>query len=110
MELYYKDLISKDSSLDKLVDDLMLVVQGTTDLAKASGGALPGESQQELTTRLQRLKDAALRLREGARAGAQAVDRTVRRHPYGAAGLALALGIVAGAPLSRRARGAEKGS
>ncbi len=110
MELYYKDLISKDSSLDKLVDDLMLVVQGANDFTKASGGTLPGETQQELTTRLQRLKDACVRLREGARASAQAVDRTVRQHPYSAAGLAFALGVVAGALLSRRSRGADDGS
>jgi len=31
MELYYKDLISEDASLEKLVDDLMLVVQGAND-------------------------------------------------------------------------------
>ena len=37
MEVYFKELISKDSSLDKLVDDLERVVQGADDLAKSIG-------------------------------------------------------------------------
>ena len=37
MELYYRDLISKDASLEKLVDNLMLVVQGAEEFAEATG-------------------------------------------------------------------------
>ena len=33
MEVYFKELISKDASLNKLVDDLQRVVQGVDQLA-----------------------------------------------------------------------------
>ena len=35
MEVYYKELISADASLDKLVDELTRVVQGADELAEA---------------------------------------------------------------------------
>ena len=40
MEVYFKQLISKDASLDKLVDDLERVVQGADDFAKSLGDKL----------------------------------------------------------------------
>jgi ElaB/YqjD/DUF883 family membrane-anchored ribosome-binding protein len=101
MELYYKDLISEDSSLEELVDDLVLVVQGAEEFAQASGANLEPGLKEELTTRLQRLKEACRRVEKRAVAGAQATDKLLRRHPYSCAGAAFVLGVIAAVLLTR---------
>src|SRR5262245_46921232 len=95
MELYYKDLISKEASLEKLVDDLVLLVQGANEFAEAAGAALTSRPE-ELTTKLQRLKEGCERLKQGAISSAQATDKLLRRHPYSSIGFAFALGLAAG--------------
>jgi len=102
MELYYKDLISEEASLEKLVDDLMRVVQGVEELAQAAG-ANPAElGAEELTSRLSRLKESCSRLKDRTVATARSADKMVRDHPYASLGWAFAFGLLAGAVLSRR--------
>ena len=95
MELYYKDLISKDSSLEKLVDDLMLVVQGADELAQAAGATLDNFDKEEITSRLQRLKLGYQQMRQRAIEGALAADKLMRRYPYSMAGFGFAAGLLA---------------
>ncbi|HLH55116.1 MAG TPA: hypothetical protein VKY92_16030 [Verrucomicrobiae bacterium] len=102
MELYYKDLISKDASLEKLVDDLMLVVQGADELAQAAGSRLGELETKEITSRLQQLKAGVQRLRQHAVEGAVAADKLMRRNPYSTAGVAFACGLIAAALFYRR--------
>lgn len=102
MELYYKDLISKDASLEKLVDDLTLVVQGANELAQAAGVNLSPAHQEELADRLARLKAGCHRIKEQAISSAQAADKVLRANPYSALGLAFVLGLIAGALITRR--------
>jgi ElaB/YqjD/DUF883 family membrane-anchored ribosome-binding protein len=102
MELYYKDLISKESTLEKLVDDLMLVVQGADELAQAAGGKLGQVEKEEITSQLEQLKAGCQRLRQHAIEGALAADKFMRRYPYSTAGLAFACGLLAGRYLFRR--------
>ena len=102
MELYYKDLISEDASLERLVDDLMLVVQGANEFAEAAGASLPQINQEEIHTRLQRLKENCRRIKEQAVAGAVATDKVLRNHPYSSLGLAFACGLLAGTLVSRK--------
>lgn len=97
MELYFKDLISKEASLEKLVDDLARVVQGADDIAKAVGQNLSEESREEVATRLDRLKASCRRLAEQAVSGGRATDRLVRRHPYSSLGIVFAAGLLVGA-------------
>src|SRR5688572_30642172 len=101
MELYYKDLISKDASLEKLVDDLMLLVQGANEIAEAAGATLAGAPAKDLATRLERLKESCQRLKAQAISGARATDKVLRRHPYSSIGFAFAAGMVAGLLLKR---------
>jgi len=103
MELYYRDLISEEASLEKLVDDLMLVVQGANDFAEAAGAHLPYSRQQEIQTRLQRLKEGCQRIRNQAVSTARATDKLLRRYPYSAFGFAFACGLLL-ATLRRRKR------
>jgi len=96
MELYYKDLISEEASLEKLVDDLMLVVQGADEFVRATGAGLQGEKKEEITTGLQRLKAGCQRVQRQAIASALAADKVLRQYPYSTVGFAFAMGLLAG--------------
>lgn len=110
MELYYRDLISDETSLEELVDDLMRVVQGAGELAEVASADLGQERRQELTGRLNRLREVARRIKLRAADGAQATDRVVRRYPYSAIGLGFGAGLLLGVLLSRTwGSGAEPG-
>lgn len=101
MEVYYKDLISEDESLEKLVDDLSLMVQGAEEYAQAAGASLHPEKKVEISTRLQRLREGCYKIREQAVGGAQATDRLLRKNPYSFAGVAFGCGLVVGVLLCR---------
>jgi len=101
MELYYKNLISEEASLEKLVDDLMLVVQGADEFARETGGGLEGAKREEVVTRLRRLKEACQRVREQAVSGATATDKLLHEHPYSFVGAAFAAGLLLGALIFR---------
>jgi len=102
MELYYKDLISEEASLEKLVDDLMMVVQGADEFVQAAGSAFGGPQKQEITTRLQRLKESSRRIERQAVDSALAVDKVLHQYPYSAVGFAFAFGLLAGGYIKRR--------
>lgn len=104
MELYYKDLISEDASLEKLVDDLMLVVQGVDEFAEAAGANLARHRKEELTARLARLKEGCRRVKEQTVVSALAADKVLRQYPYSSAGFAFAFGLLVGLALERRRR------
>ena len=95
MEVYYKELISEEGSLDKLIDELTRVVQGADELAEAARAHLPQEATRQIGTCLDHLKESCNRLKEHALAGAAATDKIVRRYPYSSLGIAFALGVVA---------------
>ena len=104
MELYYKDLISEEASLEKLVDDLMLTVQGADEFVAAAGPGLDSARKQELLSRLERLKQTCLQMRNQAMATARATDKMLRRFPYSSLGLAFAAGVIVGALVRRPSR------
>ena len=100
MEVYFKELISKEASLDKLVDDLERVVQGADDLAQSLGDKLA--ERPEIRQRLERLKDGCQRINQEIVEGAQATDRLVRRNPYPFIGAAVLVGLWAGSRFPAR--------
>lgn len=102
MELYYKDLISKDASLEKLVDDLMLIVQGANEFAEAAGVGLAPQPKEEVTSRLRQLKESCRRLQQQALDRARATDKLVRKYPYLSFGAAFALGLLVGTLIRSR--------
>ncbi len=102
MELYYKDLISEDASLEKLVDDLMRVVQGADELVEAVGTGVEGAQLEEIASRLAWLKRGCRNLQARARSSALAADRVMHEYPYSAMGFALAAGLVVGVLCGRR--------
>jgi ElaB/YqjD/DUF883 family membrane-anchored ribosome-binding protein len=100
MEVYFKELISKDSSLDKLVDDLERVVQGADDLAKSLGPKLA--EHPDLAQRVQKLREGCERINQEIVERAQATDRLVRKYPYFFMGGAVLLGMLLGAKICPR--------
>ena len=102
MELYYKNLISEDTSLERLVDDLMRVVQGADDFIQVAGENLEPARKAEIASRLARLKEACHRVKQRAVAGAVAADKTLRQYPYSSIGFAFAIGLVAGTAMAHR--------
>jgi ElaB/YqjD/DUF883 family membrane-anchored ribosome-binding protein len=101
MEVYFKELISKEASLEKLVDDLERVVQGADDFAQSIGANLQ-TPRTEIARRLQRLKEKCQRIKLEIVAQAQATDRLVRNNPYSFVGAALVAGVLVGAALGGR--------
>jgi ElaB/YqjD/DUF883 family membrane-anchored ribosome-binding protein len=101
MELYYKDLISEDTSLEKLVDDLMLAVQGTDKLIATAGNSLDPERKQEILSHLRRLQDYGMEIKRRAVATARQTDQILRRHPYPSIGVALVAGVFTGLLIQR---------
>ena len=102
MEVYFKDLISKDASLEKLVDDLALVVQGADDYARAVGASVPSATREEVVGRLDALKRNCVRLKNQAVLGARATDKLVRANPYSSLAVFFVAGLVVGGALLRR--------
>ena len=102
MELYYKDLISEDASLERLVDDLMLVVQGANEFAQAAGAGLPEHKREEIRTRLELLKDRCRRAKKQTVESAMAADKVLHQYPYSAAGFAFAFSLLVGVLLRKR--------
>lgn len=102
MEVYFKELISKETSLEKLVEDLERVVQGADEFAKSIGENLAEQSQTEIARRLQQLKQSCLRLKLEIIARARATDRIVRKNPYQFIGAAVVAGMFVGARLGVR--------
>lgn len=109
MELYYKDLISQETSLEKLVDDLMLVVQGAEEVAQAAGSGLQEKHKLDITARLQQLKDGCRRIQQHAISSALAADKVMHQYPYSSAGFAFALGVLAGALWAKKRQATRAG-
>lgn len=104
MEVYFKELISKDDSLEKIIDDLERVVQGADDFAKSIGVNLEEHPSTEVARRLLHLKENCQRISNEIVAHVQATDRIVRRNPYSFVGAAVVLGMMVGAKLGTRNR------
>jgi ElaB/YqjD/DUF883 family membrane-anchored ribosome-binding protein len=102
VELFYKDLISQDTSLEQLVDDLTLVVHGADEFVQAAGANLSPEKKEEIMTRLQRLKESCIRIKRHLVTSAEAADRVIHDYPYSAMGFAFGAGLIGGALLARK--------
>ena len=99
MELYFKELISKEATLEKLVDDLERVVQGADDFAREIGADLAEHARNDVARRLRRMKEACQRINSELISRARATDRLVRKNPYVFVGAAILVGMAVGAGL-----------
>jgi ElaB/YqjD/DUF883 family membrane-anchored ribosome-binding protein len=102
MEVYFDNLTDENASLDKLAEDVTLLVQDAEALVQASGGKLSETSKAELHSALERVKTRGQRIKQQALAGARATDRVIRQYPYHSLGVVFGLGFLLGALLKRR--------
>jgi len=102
MEVYFKELISKENSLEKLVDDLERVVQGADDLAKSIGVNPAESSQHPVAQRLHALKEHCERMKQRVLEHAEETDRFVRKNAYSFLAVAGLLGMLVGALATRK--------
>lgn len=96
MEVYFKDLISDEASLERLVEELTLVVHGADDLVQSLEANLPPDSRAEIFSRLDRLKQNCIRVRDEIVLRAKQTDKAVRANPYIALGIATLAGLLIG--------------
>lgn len=97
------------SNTDKLMADLRLVVTDAEELLRATADHA-GEGAAELRTKAESTlacaRERLLKMQETilsqGKAVSQHADQYVREHPWGAIGIAAAVGLVIGALASRR--------
>ena len=102
MEVYFENLTAKNASLDKLAEDVSLLVHDAEELVQASGAKLSARSKAELENALERVKTRGERVKRQALAGARATDRVIRQYPYQSLGVIFALGFLLGLFLKRK--------
>jgi ElaB/YqjD/DUF883 family membrane-anchored ribosome-binding protein len=93
MEVYFKNLTAEGIATDRLVEDLVNLVEETEHLLRETGVALAEGSREQLFSNLQKVKACSTKLREQAKAGARATDRIIRQHPYSSLGLVFLTGL-----------------
>jgi len=104
MEVYFKELISKENSLEKLVDDLERIVQGADGLAKSIGVNAAESPQHPVAQRLLTLKERCEGMKQRILHRAQETNQLVRKNPYSFLIVAGLLGMVVGVRLATRRR------
>ena len=98
-----------DISRDKLASDLRIVIADAEELLRATAGQV-GEkavvARERIQESLRLAKDKLARAEEvmvdKTKAAARATDDYVHDHPWGAVGIAAAVGLVMGMLISRR--------
>ena len=94
METYFSNITAGEGTKEKLVQDLMTLVNDAEALVKATGGQLADKSRAELNTALDRVKASCHKLQDHAVAGARSADRIIREHPYQSVGVAFGVGLL----------------
>lgn len=98
-----------DVSREKLTTDLKIVIADAEELLRATAGQM-GEkaivARERIQESLRGAKDKLARAEEAVidktKAAARATDDYVHDHPWGAVGIAAAVGLVIGMLISRR--------
>ncbi len=98
-----------DVSREKLASDLRIVIADAEELLRATAGQM-GEkaviARERIQESLRAAKDKVSRVEEAVvdktKAAARATDDYVHEHPWGAVGIAAAVGLVIGMLISRR--------
>jgi ElaB/YqjD/DUF883 family membrane-anchored ribosome-binding protein len=98
-----------DVSRAKLASDLRIVIADAEELVRATAGQMGEEAvvaRERIQESLRLAKDKLSRAEEAmldrTKAAARATDDYVHDHPWGAVGIAAAVGLVIGMLISRR--------
>ena len=98
-----------DSSKQKFVSDMKVVVSDAEEILRATAG-VAGERMDDLRERIgERLRDAKLRIADAeaalvdkTKAAARATDDYVNENPWQAVGIAAGIGLLLGIIIGRR--------
>ncbi len=101
METYFSNMTAGEGTKDKLVQDLMILVNDAEALVKAAGGQLADKSKTELVAALDKVKASCRTMQGHAFAGARSADRVIREHPYQSIGVAFGIGLLIGVLVNR---------
>ena len=92
----------------ELLEDLKALIADTKTLVAESVSERSGEALAALSERLGAAQERVTELYDDAKkkvvAGAKSTDATIREYPYQALAVALGVGVIVGALLSRRSR------
>lgn len=102
MEVYFKNLSAEETPTERLVEDVMSLVDEAEDLVKLSSEKLDEGGKIELKSALERIKGHCERIRAYTLAGARQTDRFIRQHPYFSLSIAFGLGLVMGLLVNRK--------
>ena len=98
-----------DVSREKLASDLRIVVADAEELLRATAGQMGEKAvvareriQESLRVAKDKLAQAEEAVIDRTKAAARATDDYVHDHPWGAVGIAAAVGLVVGMLISRR--------
>ena len=98
-----------DVSREKLASDLRIVVADAEELLRATAGQMGEKAviareriQESLRAAKDKLSGAEEAVVDKTKAAARATDDYVHEHPWGAVGIAAAVGLVIGMLISRR--------
>ena len=94
-----------ESSADKLMRDVRVVVQDAEDLIKATAGDIEEktrEARARLAGALVVAKESLTRAEQAAGESIRAADNLIRDYPYPSLGLAFFAGVLFGVILTRR--------
>ena len=94
-----------ETSADKLVRDVRMVVQDAEELIKATAGDIEEktrEARAKLAGALVVAKESLNRAEDAAGQGVRAADALIRDYPYPSLSLALVAGLFLGVLLARR--------
>ena len=101
MEMYFSNMTAEEGTKEKLVQDLMTLVQDAEELVKAAGGNVAAKSKMELISALDRVKVSCRTVEAQAVAGAKRTDQLIRENPYQSIGVAFGLGLLLGVLVNR---------
>ena len=101
MEMYFSNMTAEEGTKEKLVQDLMTLVQDAEELVKAAGGNVAAKSKTELISALDRVKASCRRVEAQAVVGAKRTDQLIRENPYQSIGIAFGLGLLLGVVVNR---------
>jgi len=97
--------MTNEANMEKLMSDLKTVIRDAEAILQATAGQAGekmGELRARLSSALEAVKTTSHRLEENTIAGAKAVDKTIREHPYESIGVALGIGLLVGVLAGRR--------
>ena len=101
METYFSNMTTDEATKEKLVQDLVTMVNDAEALVKATSGQLADKSKAELVAALDRGKVGCRKLGDHTVAGARSADRVIREHPYQSIGVAFGIGLLIGVLVNR---------